>query len=164
MRPADTLEIVGRGELEVVITRRFKAPAALVFECFTNPELVRRWHGGPDPWKVTACRIDLKVGGSFRIEMANPADGRTMGISGVYRQIERPTRLVTDETMDPPFDAGTTVTATFEEQGGETLYTAIETYPSTEIREMARTTMRKGVEAMYLRVDAMLAEGAVPAA
>ena len=33
---------------EILITREFDAPAALVFEAWTTPELVRRWWGFGD--------------------------------------------------------------------------------------------------------------------
>ncbi len=36
--------------------------AALVFLCFSKPELMRRWYGLPD-WTMTDCEIDFRVGG-----------------------------------------------------------------------------------------------------
>ena len=32
-----------KGDRELVIERTFRAPARIVFEAYTNPELVRRW-------------------------------------------------------------------------------------------------------------------------
>ena len=50
---------------EILITRQFDAPAALVFKAWTTPELVKRWWGfDTSEWLV--CEIDLRVGGSWR--------------------------------------------------------------------------------------------------
>ena len=50
-------------ELEVVITREFDAPIALVFDVLTKPEHVSKWCAPSDG--VTECSIDLRVGGNY---------------------------------------------------------------------------------------------------
>ena len=50
-------------ELEVVITREFDAPIALVFDVLTKPEHVSKW-GATPPDQMTECSIDLRVGGT----------------------------------------------------------------------------------------------------
>ena len=52
-------------EREILITRHFDAPAALVFRAWTTPDLVRRWWGfEPSRWLV--CEVDLREGGRWR--------------------------------------------------------------------------------------------------
>ena len=51
-------------ELEVVITREFDAPIALVFDVLTKPEHVSKW-GATPPDQMTECSIDLRVGGNY---------------------------------------------------------------------------------------------------
>ena len=51
-------------ELEVVITREFDAPIALVFDVLTKPEHVSKWFA-PLPDRMTECSIDLRVGGNY---------------------------------------------------------------------------------------------------
>lgn len=52
-------------DTEILITRVFDAPAAMVFKAWTTPELVRRWWGfDTSEWLV--CEVDLRVGGQWR--------------------------------------------------------------------------------------------------
>ena len=50
---------------EILITRVFDAPAALVFRAWTDPELVRRWWSSEDA-PLVVCDIDLRPGGAWR--------------------------------------------------------------------------------------------------
>ena len=53
---------------QILIEREFAAPAHLVWRAVTEPELVRRWwHAGRG--EMTACEIDLRVGGTWRYAM-----------------------------------------------------------------------------------------------
>ena len=45
---------------EVLITRKFDAPAELVWRALTEPELVKRWWAG-ERGEVTSAEIDLRV-------------------------------------------------------------------------------------------------------
>jgi len=53
-------------DLEIVITREFDAPIALVFDVLTKPEHVRKWFA-PFACEVTVCSIDLRAGGNYHI-------------------------------------------------------------------------------------------------
>lgn len=79
-------------ELEVVITREFDAPIALVFDVLTKPEHASRW-GATPPDRMTECSIDLRVGGSYRSSFV-VADGSVFTISGTYLEVEPPVRTV----------------------------------------------------------------------
>lgn len=53
------------GGCEIVITRVFEAPAPLVWEALTIPELLLRWWG--PPWApLVDAKVDLRVGGDWR--------------------------------------------------------------------------------------------------
>jgi uncharacterized protein YndB with AHSA1/START domain len=56
-----------KSEREVVITRTFNAPAHLVFEAWTKPELMRRWWV-PKSAGLTllSCEMDVRTGGTYR--------------------------------------------------------------------------------------------------
>lgn len=86
MRP---LEVTLSDESTVVITRSFDAPRDLVFECHTNPNLVRRWMLGPPGWSMPICEIDLRVGGRYRFVWASP-EGGEMGMGGTFYEVQRP--------------------------------------------------------------------------
>jgi uncharacterized protein YndB with AHSA1/START domain len=48
---------------ELIVTRTFNAPARIVFDAWTKPELLRRWWA-PKSYGVTLfeCESDLRVG------------------------------------------------------------------------------------------------------
>lgn len=79
-------------ELEVVITREFDAPIALVFDVLTKPEHVRRW-GATPPDQMTECSIDLRVGGEYRSSFVTE-DGTVLTFSGTYLEVEPPVRTM----------------------------------------------------------------------
>ena len=62
-------------ELEVLITREFDAPIALVFDVLTKPEHVRTW-GATPPDRMLECSIDLRVEAVETMEL-HEADGVT---------------------------------------------------------------------------------------
>jgi uncharacterized protein YndB with AHSA1/START domain len=63
--PKHKLEVTLPSEREIVMTRVLDAPARLVFDAFTKPELIRRWLLGPDGFSMSVCDVDLRVGGKF---------------------------------------------------------------------------------------------------
>jgi uncharacterized protein YndB with AHSA1/START domain len=79
-------------ELEIVTTREFEAPIALVFDVLTKPEHVSKWFA-PFECKVTECSIDLRVGGNYHIVFVT-GDGTECSFRGTYLEIEPPTRTV----------------------------------------------------------------------
>src|SRR6201992_4437791 len=72
-------------EDQILITREFDAPKALVYEAWTTPELVKRWFGG-NHGEVTSAEIDLGVGGTWRYVMGG-GDGPEFGFHGEYREL-----------------------------------------------------------------------------
>ncbi len=108
------------GDRAVVLTRTFNAPRRLVFDAHTRPELVRRWLLGPPGWTMPVCEIDLRVGGRIRYVWRGP-DGSGMGMSGTYREIVPPRRLVHTEIFDEDWSGGEMlVTTEFAEKADAT--------------------------------------------
>jgi uncharacterized protein YndB with AHSA1/START domain len=77
-------------DLEIVVTREFDAPIALVFDVFTKPEHVRKTFA-PFGEEVTVCSIDLRVGGNYHFVMVTD-DGTECSFRGTYLEVERPIR------------------------------------------------------------------------
>ncbi|MDQ2889249.1 MAG: SRPBCC domain-containing protein [Gemmatimonadota bacterium] len=73
------------------IERKFQASPERVFQAWTSPEELNRW-SDPDPRNAEA-EVDLRVGGRYRIAMSRP-DGTVHRVTGVYREILPPSRLV----------------------------------------------------------------------
>src|SRR5215471_10855310 len=80
MKNAAGLQVTANGDREIVMTRVFNAPRALVFKAFTQPELLKRWLLGPPGWSMPVCEIDLRVGGRYRYVWRNDASGHEMGM------------------------------------------------------------------------------------
>ena len=55
----------GTGERELVITRIFDAPRALVFKAWTDPAHVKQWLG-PRGFTATHLERELRPGGAWR--------------------------------------------------------------------------------------------------
>jgi uncharacterized protein YndB with AHSA1/START domain len=162
MNPAN-LQVTTPSDREIVMTRVFNAPRTLVFDCWTKPELVKRWLTGPEGWFFTVCEIDLRVGGAYRWVWRNQQDGTEMGMGGVYREIAAPERIVNTQLFDQDWTGGETVgTLILTEKDGRTTVTNAVLYSSKEARDGAlRSGMEQGVAAGYARLDKLL-EGIEP--
>src|SRR5262245_14931705 len=99
------LKVSALSDREILMTRLFDAPRDLVFDAFTKPKLIKRWLTGPDGWSLPVCEVDLKVGGRLRYVWQHD-DGTGMGLSGVFREIKRPERIVHSELFDEDWTGG----------------------------------------------------------
>jgi uncharacterized protein YndB with AHSA1/START domain len=161
MKNTGTLQVTAQGDREVVMTRVFDAPRALVYEAFTRPELLRRWFG-PRGFTMDVCEVDFRVGGGFRFVLRTPT-GKTMGMSGVYRELVPPERSVHLESFDDFPGEPAVVTAVFTERDGKTTLNVHILAPSREARDgMLATGMEHGAAETYDRLAELLA--AEPAA
>jgi len=104
---------------ELVMTRVFDAPRALVWEVWTKPEHMKQWFG-PNGFTVPFCEIDFRPGGAFRFVFRGP-DGMDFPSDGEYVDIEPPARLVWKGIIHGGLEVWTEVK--FEEQGGKTKLT-----------------------------------------
>ncbi len=124
-----------KSEREIVITRTFNAPARIVFEAWTTPELFKRW------WipksvglKLLSYEADIRVGGGYRLVFDRGA-AEPMAFFGRYLEVTPHSRLVW--TNDESGDDGAVTTVTLEEKGGKTLLVLHELYRSKEVRDAA---------------------------
>lgn len=142
-------------DTELVATRTFDAPRQLVWDAHTKPEHVRKWLIGYEGWSMPVCEMDVREGGSFNWRWRRDADGSEFGISGVYREISAPDRIVNTEAME---GFGETLNTTvFTEEDGKTTVTVTVVYPSKESREAAIATgMKDGWNESYDRLEATL--------
>jgi uncharacterized protein YndB with AHSA1/START domain len=116
---------------ELVVTRTFKAPARIVFEAWTTPELLKRWWA-PKSYGMSfdSCEADVRTGGAYRFVFSHPDFEQPMAFFGRYLEATPPSRLVW--TNEEAGDGGQVTTVTFEETGGETRVVIHELYPSKE--------------------------------
>ena len=122
-------------EREFTLTRTFDAPRRLVFDAYTRPEMIKKWLFGPAEWPMVVCEIDLRVGGKLRYVWRHRERG-DMGMSGVFREVAVPERLVHTELFDEDWTGGETLlTTTFVESGGRTTVAATVRYSSQAARD-----------------------------
>jgi uncharacterized protein YndB with AHSA1/START domain len=158
VKKTETLQVTMPSEREVAMARVFDAPRELVFKAWTEPALLKRWLYGPEEWPLAVCEIDLRVGGTLRFEWG-PYEGKYMGMSGVYREIAPPDRLVFTEMWDDNWTGGETlVTMTFIERASKTTVTQTVQYSSHAARDAAlKTAMARGMAQAYDRLAEILA-------
>ena len=108
-------------ELEIVTTREFDAPIALVFDVLTKPEHVSKWFA-PFDCRMTECSIDLRVGGNYHIVFVTD-DGSECSFRGTYLEVEPPTRTVATWLFEGWPDADAVETVELHETDGVTTLT-----------------------------------------
>lgn len=139
----------------IAIERMFDAPADLVFEVWTTPEHVRNWWGFPEH-EMTACEIDLQVGGKWRYAVADPVHGE-IAWSGEYLEIERPSLLVSTEVFEPFPGSPAVNRMTLTERDGVTTMHVLVTHESKEARDgHIGSGMEGGLQVSLNRVDEIL--------
>lgn len=117
-------------ERALVVTRTFNGPAHIVFEAWTNPELLQRWWA-PKSFGISfiSCEADVRTGGTYRLVLSHPAFEQPMAFFGRYIEVTPHSRIVwtNEESADGPI-----TTVTFEEKDGKTLLVLHELYPSKQ--------------------------------
>lgn len=140
-------------ERELVVRRTFNAPARIVYEAWTKPELMKRWWA-PKSLGVPlrSCEMDVRTGGTYRLEFGHDA-GESMAFVGRYLEVVPDARLVwtNEEEAD-----GAVSTVTFEERDGTTLLTVRELYPSKAALE-ANHGAEEGMPEQFGQLDDLLA-------
>lgn len=142
-------------EREIVIERRFHAPRHAVFDLWREPTAVRAWYPCAT-LEFVVCQIDFRVGGRWRW-VTRDGSGREFPLSGTYREISRPERLVFTQCFEP-FPAGEhVVTLTFAERGAFTLLTQHILHTSRENRDgHLQSGFTNGLDELFARCDELL--------
>jgi uncharacterized protein YndB with AHSA1/START domain len=143
-------------ERELVVTRTFNAPARIVFEAWTTPELLKRWWA-PASFGITfvSCEADFRTGGAYRFVFSHPASEQPMAFFGRYLEVTPPARLVW--TNDEAGEGGAITTVTFEERGGETLVVMSNLFPTKQaLDEEIASGATGGSAETFRQLDAVL--------
>jgi uncharacterized protein YndB with AHSA1/START domain len=146
-----------KSERELVVTRSFSAPARIVFEAWTKPDLLQLWWA-PKSFGVTfiSCEADVRAGGAYRFVFGHAASEQPMEFFGRYIEVTPPSRLVW--TNDEAGEGGAVTTVTFEEQGDETLVVLHDLYPSKEALDAAIASgSTSGFGESFEQLDGLLA-------
>ena len=121
----------------LVADRTLEAARELVWAAHTECRHIKQWLLGPEGWTMPTCEIDLRPGGAWRYVYQGP-DGATFSMSGEYRLVEAPERVVNTETMDDaPVQTLNTLTLV-EEEGRTVLHTVVEYPPKRSGKRSSR--------------------------
>jgi uncharacterized protein YndB with AHSA1/START domain len=147
------------GQQVVIVSRVFDAPRDLVFQAFTEPELIPDWWG-PSRLSTTVDKMDVRPGGSWRF-VHRDTDGSEYGFHGVYHDVTAPERVVQTFEFEGVPGHVALETATFEDLGGgRTRYTGQSVYQSVEDRDaMVASGMESGARETMDRLAEILAKG-----
>ena len=142
-------------DTEIVITRFVEAPIEQVFDAWTKPEHVTQWMLGPAGWTMPVCDIDLRPGGAWRFVWRSP-EGTELDMTGEYREVSRPDRLVSTERWGDPWPE-TLQTIDFREDDHGTTIVCTVLYPTRGARDAALDTgMKEGMDQSFDRLTALL--------
>jgi len=121
----------------LIIERVFKASPDKVFKAWTDPAILVTWWG-PEGFEIPECNMDVRAGGAWRTTMVSPkGDGHT--VSGVYREISPPKRLVMTWGWEQDGERGheTVIEVTFEPSGSGTKMRLVQSvFESENARDM----------------------------
>jgi uncharacterized protein YndB with AHSA1/START domain len=113
--------LVGVAERTMVLQRVIRAPRAVVWGAWMNPETLPQWWG-PDGFSCRTQRIDLRVGGEWVFDLIGP-DGTVYPNHHLYGEVRTEERigyaLLWGENGPKHADAW----ASFEDQDGATKVT-----------------------------------------
>jgi uncharacterized protein YndB with AHSA1/START domain len=122
---------------ELVLTRLIDVPREKLYRCWTEPKLVVQWFT-PPPWTTASAEMDIRPGGSSMVIMRGP-DGTEMANPGVYLEVIPNKKLVVTDAYtsawQPSEKPFMTAIITFEDEDGQTRYTARALHWSVEDRE-----------------------------
>lgn len=120
-------------ERDLELVRRMAVPPALVWRCWTEPELICQWFC-PKPWVVSEAVVDLRAGGRFFTLMRGPG-GETMPNEGSFLEVVTGRKLVFTDLFGADFapiaevqsgsQLGFSAIVTFDAEGTGTRYRAI---------------------------------------
>src|SRR5687767_164017 len=150
--PATNRTTVQRtSDREVVVTRTFDAPARLVFEAWSRPELFKQWWV-PKSMGMTlrSCEMDVRTGGTYRLSF-----GEGMDFFGRYLEVTPPSRIVW--TNEEGGEQTSVTTVTFEAKADKPLLVMTELYTSKEAFDAAGPGAAHATHETFAQLDELLA-------
>ena len=118
------------------LARSFVAPRERVFRVWTDPEALKKWFG-PVGYSTPSAEVDLRVGGQYRLGMRKLPDGDIFYLTGAYREVRPPERLVYTWRWESEPELGETLaTVEFRHRGNSTdVVVTHELFPTEKARD-----------------------------
>lgn len=131
---------VQTGGKQLILTRNFEAPRALVFEAWSNCKHLKKWWG-PKEWPMEECIMDFREGGEWRYCLRGPNEGDESWGKAIYQEINEPEKIVyKDHFTDVEGNINKEmpeliVTVEFQEHDGKTRQIQTALFDTPETRE-----------------------------
>ena len=147
------------GDTEIRTERIFDAPPELIFECFSDPDLLSQWLG-PDGYEMVVEEYDFRPGGKWRYLHRDP-QGNEYVFFGEFREINEPNSI--EQTfnfiMEPQPPESIDRMDLISVDGGRTRVVTLTTFEAKEYRDgMLQSGMEKGMDEGYGKLDRLLAQ------
>lgn len=138
---------------ELRMTRLLNAPIELVWKVWTDPDHIKNWWG-PNGFKNTISKMDLKKGGEWKLTMHGP-DGTDYRNESTFIEVIKHKKIAYQHDTSPKFIA----TIEFEERGDKTflswhmLFETAEQYHQVVKTFGAEEGLKQNIERLYVYVE-----------
>lgn len=148
---------------EIIMTREFDAPRALVFEAHSDCKHLQNWWG-PREWPLSYCKMDFRAGGTWHFCMKGPDGTESWGMA-LYKEIKAPEKIYYEDyfsdkdgnlNKEMPY---TFVKVEFEEAGNKTIVRSTGLYPSADdLQKVLDMGVEAGITETFDRLEEYLAK------
>jgi uncharacterized protein YndB with AHSA1/START domain len=153
-RQEDLMRATKPSDLEIVLTRTFRAPREDVFAAITQAERVFAWMK-PSHMTLAGCEIDLRVGGRLRYVFARP-NGRKIEVRGTFESVDAPRSFAYRESYDfSPLVVQ--VTTALDARGKATAFRQTLRYASKKERDEDYPGVASSSKEVYAKLEEYLA-------
>ncbi len=135
---------------EIISARIFDASPDRVFQAWTDPAILALWWG-PKDFKNTFEVFEPRPGGTWRFVMHGP-DGTNYKNESVFRELDRPSRIVLDHISSPRFQ----VVATFVAEADKTTLTFRMIFETSDMRDRVKGIVANANEENFDRLAVQL--------
>lgn len=135
---------------EIISTRVFDATPGQLFQAWTDPAILALWWG-PKDFKNTFQVFEPRPGGDWKFVMHGP-DGTDYKNESVFRELEKPSRIVLDHVSSPRFR----IVATFAASDEKTKLTFRMIFETAEMRDRVKDIVVNANEENFDRLAVQL--------
>ena len=150
--PDNAIRVTRVSDCEISITRSFNAPARIVYQAWTRPDLFMRWWAPKSMgMPILSCEMDVRTGGKYSLTFGLD-DGETWTFYGKYLDVVPDARIV---WTNDEGEEGSVTTVTFEEKDGVTFLTYRDLFPSRQAFEES-VGQTDGLPEQFRQLDDLL--------
>lgn len=135
---------------EIISTRVFAASPDRLFQAWTDPAILALWWG-PKGFKNIFEVFEPRPGGAWKFVMHGP-DGTDYKNESVFRELDKPARIVLDHISSPRFR----VVATFVPEADKTKLTFRMIFETADMRDRVKSVVVEANEENFDRLAVQL--------